>query len=74
MSAFHDFEISRSILESLPARLCVVDMQNKIVYWSDGDERTTGHLRHEVIGHSCITRPCCIVTIPDVNTAAKNAP
>ncbi len=54
MSAFHDFEISRSILESLPVGLCVVDMQKKIVYWSDGAERITGHLRHEVIGHSCI--------------------
>lgn len=54
MSTFHDFEISRSILESLPVGLCVVDMQKKIVYWSEGAERITGHLRHEVIGHSCI--------------------
>lgn len=55
MSAFHDFEISRSILESLPIGLCVVDMHKKIVYWSDGAERITGHMRHEVIGHSCIS-------------------
>ncbi len=54
MSAFHDFEVSRSILESLPVGLCVVDMQRNIVYWSDGAERITGHLRHEAIGHSCI--------------------
>lgn len=55
MSTFLDTGISRSILESLPAGLCVVDMQKKIVLWSDGAERITGHLRHEVIGHSCIS-------------------
>ena len=54
MSALHDSEICRSILESLPTGLCVVDMQKKIVYWSDGAERITGRPRHEVIGHSCI--------------------
>lgn len=54
MSAFHDSEICHSILESLPTGLCVVDMQKKIVFWSDGAERVTGHLRHEIIGHSCI--------------------
>jgi len=55
MSLFHDADICRSILDSLPAGLCVVDMQKKIVFWSDGAERNTGHLRHEVIGHSCIS-------------------
>jgi diguanylate cyclase (GGDEF)-like protein/PAS domain S-box-containing protein len=55
MSAFHDSEICRSILDSLPSGLCVIDMQKKIVFWSDGAERITGHLRHEVIGHSCIS-------------------
>lgn len=52
MSYFHDSEICRSILDSLPAGLCVVDMQKQIVFWSDGAERVTGHLRHEVIGSS----------------------
>jgi diguanylate cyclase (GGDEF)-like protein/PAS domain S-box-containing protein len=56
MSPFlNDSEICRSILESLPAGLCVVDMEKKIVLWSDGAERITGRLRHEVIGHSCIS-------------------
>jgi PAS domain S-box-containing protein len=54
MSAFHDSEICRSILESMPTGLCVVDMQKKIVLWSDGAEHITGRARHEVIGHSCI--------------------
>jgi diguanylate cyclase (GGDEF)-like protein/PAS domain S-box-containing protein len=54
MSAFHDFEVCRSILESLPVGLCVVDNDKKIIFWSNGAERITGHLRHEVIGHSCV--------------------
>ena len=54
MASFHDPEIYRSILESLPAGLCVADMQKRIVLWSDGAERITGHLRHDVIGHCCI--------------------
>jgi diguanylate cyclase (GGDEF)-like protein/PAS domain S-box-containing protein len=54
MSAFDDLALYRGILESLPTGLCVVDMEKRIVLWSDGAERITGHLRHEVIGHNCI--------------------
>ncbi len=54
MSVFDDLVICRSILESLPIGLSVVDMQKRIILWSDGAERITGHLRHDVIGHSCI--------------------
>lgn len=54
MSPFHDPEIYRSILESLPTGLCVIDMDRRIVLWSDGAERITGHRRHEVVGHSCV--------------------
>lgn len=54
MSHFDDSEICRGILESVPVGLCVVDLQKRIVIWSDGAERLTGHLRHEVLGHSCI--------------------
>lgn len=53
MSAFDEFDVCRNILESLLTGVCVVDMQKKIVFWSNGAERITGHLRHEVIGHSC---------------------
>jgi len=55
MSCFDDLEIWRGILEGLPTGLCVVDLQKKIVIWSTGAERLTGHLRHEVVGHSCIS-------------------
>lgn len=46
MSAFDEFEACRNILESLLNGVCVVDMQKKIVFWSDGAEHITGHLRH----------------------------
>ncbi|MGC1451926.1 MAG: PAS domain-containing protein [Candidatus Sulfotelmatobacter sp.] len=54
MSSFHDADICRSIIDSLPTGLCVVDMQKRIVFWSDGAERIPAYLRHEVIGHCCI--------------------
>jgi len=53
MSFLDEFDAGRAILESLLTGVCVVDMQKKIVLWSDGAERITGYLRHEVIGHSC---------------------
>ena len=53
MSSFHEPETCRGILESLPSGLAVLDMQKKIVFWSDGAERITGHLRHDVVGRSC---------------------
>ena len=55
MQEFQDWEICRSILESLPAGLCVVDMQKRVVFWSEGAERITGYLRHEVVGRDCLS-------------------
>ena len=55
MSAFDEPEVWRGILENLPTGLCVIDLQKKIVAWSEGAERLTGHMRHEVIGHSCVS-------------------
>ena len=54
MTSFHDPDLCRSILENLPSGLCVLDMEKKIVFWSNGAERITGYLRHEVVGHSCV--------------------
>jgi len=54
MSPLDDAEIYRAIVESLPVGLCVVDIEKRIVLWSNGAEKITGHLRHEVIGHNCI--------------------
>ncbi len=54
MTSFHDPDLCRSILESLPSGLCVLDMEKKIVFWSNGAERITGYLRHEVVGLPCV--------------------
>jgi diguanylate cyclase (GGDEF)-like protein/PAS domain S-box-containing protein len=50
MAGFQDPDTCRSILESLQTGVCVVDMQRRIVFWSDGAARITGYLRHEAIG------------------------
>ena len=55
MQEFQDWEVCRSILESLPAGLCVVDLQKRVVFWSNGAERITGYLRHEVVGRDCLS-------------------
>jgi diguanylate cyclase (GGDEF)-like protein/PAS domain S-box-containing protein len=55
MQEFHDWEVCRSILESLPAGVCVVTLQKRVVFWSDGAERITGYLRHEVVGRDCVS-------------------
>jgi diguanylate cyclase (GGDEF)-like protein/PAS domain S-box-containing protein len=65
MSVFHDSEVCCSILESLPVGLCVVDLQKRIVFWSLGAEQITGHLRHEVIGHSCVAEGLLHCDRPD---------
>jgi len=56
MPAFQDPEIFRGVLESLQVGICVVDLQRKIIFWSDGAERITGYLRHEVVGRPCAGR------------------
>ena len=57
MLSLDDSDICRAILERLPTALCVVDMHRRIVLWSDGAERVTGHPRHEIIGRSCVAEP-----------------
>ena len=74
MSPFDDSEISRSILESLPIGVCVVDMHKKIVLWSDGAERITGHPRHEVIGHSCVAEPLLHCDQPGCEFCSEECP
>lgn len=74
MSSLHDFEVCRGILESLPAGLCVIDVQKKIVFWSEGAERITGYLRHEVIGKSCIAEPLLYCDQPGCDFCSENCP
>lgn len=74
MFSFDDSEICRSILESLPTGLCVVDLQKRVVLWSDGAERITGHLRHEVIGHSCVGEPILHCDQPGCEFCGEDCP
>jgi diguanylate cyclase (GGDEF)-like protein/PAS domain S-box-containing protein len=74
MSLFHDADICRSILESLPSGMTVVDVHKKIVFWSNGAERITGHLRHEVIGHSCISESLLHCDQPSCEFCKEDCP
>jgi diguanylate cyclase (GGDEF)-like protein/PAS domain S-box-containing protein len=53
MSSFQDPEIYRAILDGLQIGVSVLDLQKKIVFWSDGAEKITGYTRIEVLGHAC---------------------
>lgn len=53
MSAFQDPDIYRDILDGLQIGVSVLDLQNVIVFWSDGAEHITGYSRMDVLGHSC---------------------
>ncbi len=74
MSPFDDNEIYRTVLESLTTGLCVVDMQKKIVLWSEGAERITGYARHEVIGHSCVSEPLLHCDQPGCEFCSEDCP
>jgi diguanylate cyclase (GGDEF)-like protein/PAS domain S-box-containing protein len=53
MPAFQDPEVYRDILNGLQIGVSVLDLQKKIVFWSDGAEQITGYARFEVLGHTC---------------------
>jgi diguanylate cyclase (GGDEF)-like protein/PAS domain S-box-containing protein len=53
MPAFRDPETYRDILGGLQIGVSVLDLQRKIVFWSDGAEQITGYSRIDVLGHSC---------------------
>jgi diguanylate cyclase (GGDEF)-like protein/PAS domain S-box-containing protein len=74
MSPFDDLEVCRSILESLPIGLCIVDLRKKIAIWSAGAERITGQLRHEVVGHYCVNEPLLHCDQPGCEFCSENCP
>src|ERR1700756_3854349 len=47
-------EIYRRILESLQTGIYLVDNDQKILFWNEGAERITGHLRQDVLGRFCV--------------------
>lgn len=74
MAPFDDPEVCRNILESLPTGLCVLDRQNRILLWSTGAERITGHLKHEVLGHCCIAEPLLHCDQPGCEFCGEHCP
>jgi PAS domain S-box-containing protein len=50
MSEATDQNLHRLVLESLPIGVYVVNREGKIILWSAGAERITGHLRQDVLG------------------------
>jgi diguanylate cyclase (GGDEF)-like protein/PAS domain S-box-containing protein len=53
MPHFTDPEIYRDILDELQIGVSVLDLQGKIVFWSDGAEKLTGYARIDVLGRPC---------------------
>jgi len=54
MPPFQDPETYRNVLDGLQIGVSVIDLQQKIVFWSDGAEKITGYARIDVLGHSCL--------------------
>jgi two-component system, cell cycle response regulator len=44
-------ELYRSLLDSLPAGVYVLDRERRVRFWNQEAEHLTGHLAHEAIGH-----------------------
>jgi diguanylate cyclase (GGDEF)-like protein/PAS domain S-box-containing protein len=53
MSGFGEGEFFRTVLEGLRTAVYVVNREGKTLFWNDGAERITGHLRQDVVGRVC---------------------
>src|SRR5579862_6666470 len=53
MPPFQNPEIYRHILDELQIGISVLDLNKRIVFWSDGAEEVTGYNRIDVLGHLC---------------------
>jgi diguanylate cyclase (GGDEF)-like protein/PAS domain S-box-containing protein len=53
MPAFADPDIYRDILDGLQIGVSVLNLEKKIIFWSDGAQQITGFARIEVLGHAC---------------------
>jgi diguanylate cyclase (GGDEF)-like protein/PAS domain S-box-containing protein len=50
VSEFDNPELFRTILETLPTGVYLVDRNRKILFWNEGAEEITGYLRQDVVG------------------------
>lgn len=46
------------LLKSIPAGVCLLDQNKKIIYWNEEAERITGYRAQEVYGRSCTFLHC----------------
>ena len=53
MAGLGESEFFRMVLEGLRTAVYVVDRDGKTLFWNDGAERITGHLRQDVVGRVC---------------------
>lgn len=53
MAGLGDLEFFRMVLEGLRTAVYVVARDGKTLFWNDGAERITGHLRQDVVGRVC---------------------
>jgi diguanylate cyclase (GGDEF)-like protein/PAS domain S-box-containing protein len=63
VAGLEDPEFLRAVLDSLLTGVYLVDSNGKVTLWNAGAERITGHLRHDVVGH---TSPADILVTADV--------
>ncbi len=53
MAGFGETEFFQMVLEGLRTAVYVVDRDGRTLFWNDGAERITGHLRQDVVGRVC---------------------
>lgn len=50
MSELEREDLYQRVLESLQTGVCLVDRNQKVLFWNVGAEKTTGHLRQDILG------------------------
>jgi PAS domain S-box-containing protein len=53
MAGLGEPEFFRMVLDGLRTAVYVVDREGTTLFWNDGAERITGHLRQDVVGRVC---------------------
>jgi diguanylate cyclase (GGDEF)-like protein/PAS domain S-box-containing protein len=53
MPEVSESEFYQMVLEGLRTAVYVVDREGRTLFWNDGAERITGHLRQDVVGRIC---------------------
>jgi PAS domain S-box-containing protein len=51
--ALIDAELLKKILDCVDDGVCLLDRENRVLYWNHGAERITGYLAQEVFGRHC---------------------